>query len=131
MWIILLLLFTGCQKYYVEVYKERVSRETLASTFAESPDPRQKNPPHGEKLLVTWRLPKEAVKNPLILVLQVVREDFSEVTEVYPVDKRRGLITYGLEEKKILTYRASIQTLSGDVVEEWTQALWFSVIREE
>jgi hypothetical protein len=131
MWMLLLLLFAGCHKYYVDVKKERIGRDSLASTFVGSPDPLQACPPSGEKLLVSWRLPKEAMEQQLVLVLKLVLRDYEEVTEVYPVLRRRGMIAYGLEERGIVTYKAEIQTVAGEVVEGWEQALWFSVIKEE
>ncbi|MDN3508192.1 MAG: hypothetical protein P0S94_04655 [Simkaniaceae bacterium] len=131
MWILLLLLFTACDKYYVDVKKEQISRATLASSYVGSPDPRQQNPPSGEKLMITWRLPKEALKDPLTLKIQIIYTDFEEETKLLPIDSRRGLHITPLSKKPILSYKAEIVTLSGKEIESWTHQLFFKLIKED
>ena len=111
--------------------KENISRATLASTYVGTPDPQQADPPTGEKLMVTWRLPKDALNNPLTLKLQIIYRDFTEETKLLPIDHRRGLHITPLSQKPILSYQAEIMTLSGKVIESWTHQLFFKLIREE
>ena len=58
----LLFLFSGCQKYYLTVYQEKIDKDSLASTHVGSPDPRQKNPPKGQELIIEWQIPGEILK---------------------------------------------------------------------
>lgn len=130
----LLLLSCGCEKYYLSVKREYVDQSKLASTFVGSPEPRQKNPPKGQELIIEWRLPPDALDEELILVLSVIYKNHSEDTICYPVDRRRGVIIYSLlneDYKKtegFLTYKAEIKSTQGIVVKEWKQQLWVDLI---
>ena len=132
--ILSLLLLCGCEKYYVAVKREYVDQLKLASTFVGSPDPRQKNPPKGQELIIEWRLPQDALDQELTLVLSVIYKNHSEETFCYPVDRRRGVITYALLDEAyrktegFLTYKAEIKTLDGMIVKEWKQQLWVDLI---
>lgn len=132
--ILSLLLLCGCEKYYVAVKREYVDQSKLASTFVGSPDPRQKNPPKGQELIIEWRLPQDALDQKLTLVLSVIYKNHSEETLCYPVDRRRGVITYALLDEAyrktegFLTYKAEIKTLDGMIVKEWKQQLWVDLI---
>lgn len=132
--ILSLLLLCGCEKYYVSVKREYVDQSKLASTFVGSPDPRQKNPPKGQELIIEWRLPQGALDQKLTLVLSVIYKNHSEETLCYPVDRRRGVITYALLDEAyrktegFLTYKAEIKTLDGMIVKEWKQQLWVDLI---
>lgn len=133
----LLLLLTGCEKYYVTVKREYVDRDQLASTFVGSPDPRQKNPPTGQELTIEWRLPPEAMEEELQLELNILYRDYSSATFTYPVDRRRGVVTYALlneeyfERDGLLTYKAEILDSNGKVLKEWKQILWTDLITLE
>ena len=132
--ILLLLLLCGCEKYYLSVKREAVDQTKLASTFVGSPDPRQKNPPRGQELIIEWRLPPDALDQELVLQLDVIYKNHSEKTFCYPVDRRRGAITYALlndeyhETEGFLTYKAEIVTPDGIVLKEWKQQLWVDLI---
>ncbi|NGX51674.1 MAG: hypothetical protein K1060chlam2_01547 [Chlamydiae bacterium] len=135
--ILLLILLSGCEKYYLSVKRESVDRSKLASTFVGSPDPRQKNPPTGEELLLEWRLPRTALKQELTLVLKLIYKNYSEETIRYPVDRRRGVIIFALLDEKyrqtegFLTYKADIITPDGTPLKEWKQQLWVDLITLE
>lgn len=127
----------GCEKYYLTVKREYVDRDQLASTYVGSPDPRQQNPPRGQELTMEWRLPVEAMEEPLTLVLSVLYRDYTQGTFCYPVDRRRGTVTYSLlgdEYTKtggFLTYKAEIMTPNQWVVKQWKQVLWTELITLE
>jgi len=132
--ILLLLLLTGCEKYYLSVKREFVDRSKLASTFVGSPDPLQKDPPKGEELILEWRLPPHALDQELTLLLKVIYKNYSEETICFPVDRRRGVFTYPLLNEKyhetegFLTYKADIKTQDGTLLKEWKQQLWVDLI---
>ena len=130
-------LLTGCEKYYVTVKREYVDRDQLASTFVGSPDPRQKNPPTGQELTIEWRLPPEVMNEKLQLELSILYRDYSRATFTYPVDRRRGVVTYALlneeyfERDGLLTYKAEILDSDGKILKEWKQILWTDLITLE
>ena len=114
-----------------------VDRDQLASTYVGSPDPRQKNPPSGQELIIEWRLPPEAIKETLRLQLSLLYRDYTQETVCYPIAKRRGAITYALLNKKFkekrgfITYKAEIVDEQGEVIKEWKQLLWTDLITIE
>jgi hypothetical protein len=132
--IFLFLLCFSCEKYYLSVKREAVDRMKLASTFVGSPDPLQKNPPKGQELILEWRLPEEALQEELVLVLSVIYKNHTEEKICYPIDRRRGVITYsvlGSDYKKtdgFLTYKAEILNKDDSVIKQWKQQLWTDLI---
>lgn len=129
---IFLIFILGCIQYSLSVKKESVNRESLASTFVGSPDPRQANPPFGQQLIIGWRVPK----NPrdLKLVLHVLYKNYEQEVLEFPIVKRRGMEIYSLqgaryaETKGFLTYKAEIQNEEGEVLDLWKQQLWVELI---
>lgn len=91
----------------------------------------------GQKLFVEWNLPSDDVKKGLILTLKIIFRNYQEETISYAIDRRRGWITYELlderfyETKGLLTYKADIATIEGEVVKEWKQQLWVNLIKLE
>lgn len=130
----LLLMLSGCEKYYVSVKRETVDRDCLASTFVGSPDPRQKKPPKGQELMIEWRLPESVMDEKFTLVLDVFYKNDSVETFYYPVEKRRGMVTYALLDEKykekggLLTYKAEIRNEKEKIFKQWKQQLWTELI---
>lgn len=124
----------SCEKYYLTVKREYIDQSVLASTFVGSPDPRQNDPPKGQELIIEWRLAPGALDQKLVLVLKVLYRDYTQETFFYPVDRRRGVVTYYLlndehkQRRGFLTYKAEITTLEGAVVHKWQQKLWTDLI---
>ena len=132
--IALFLLLFGCEKYYLSVTREAVDRARLASTFVRSPDPRQENPPRGQELTIEWRLPESDLEEGLTLVLSIIYKNHSQDTICYPVNKRRGVLTYSLlgedfkQTEGLLTYKVEILQKDHTVIKEWKQQLWTELI---
>jgi len=129
-----LLLLLGCEKYYLSVKREYIDQSALASSFVGSPDPRQKNPPKGQELIMEWRLPQGALDQQLMLVLKVLYRNYTQETICYSVERRRGVATYSLlndeyrQREGFLTYKAEITTLDGEVIQQWKQQRWTEII---
>ena len=132
--IFLFLFCFSCEKYYLSVKREAVDRMKLASTFVGSPDPRQKNPPKGQELILEWRLPEQALQEELVLVLSVIYKNHTEEKIRYPINRRRGVITYSVlgndykETEGFLTYKAEILNKDQSVIKQWKQQLWTDLI---
>ncbi|MCB1115208.1 MAG: hypothetical protein KDK71_01965, partial [Chlamydiia bacterium] len=107
--------------------RETVDRDCLASTFVGSPDPRQKKPPKGQELMIEWRLPESVMDEKFTLVLDVFYKNDSVETFYYPVEKRRGMVTYALLDEKykekggLLTYKAEIRNEKEKIFKQWKQ----------
>ncbi len=133
----LILVASSCQKYYLTIYQERVDKDSLASTYVGSPDPRQKNPPKGQELILEWQIPKEVLDKKPSIHLQIIYKDYSEAQKIYPITHKTGYVVYtlvGKEFKKtkgLLAYKAELQTEDGEVFRVWQHQLWVNIIRLE
>jgi hypothetical protein len=127
-------LCAGCQKYYISISQDRVDRDFLASTQAKTPDPRQENPPLGERLIIEWQLPRSLLEQEPSLHLHVIYKNYTEKVFVYPVHHRLDYVVYSLldqeyqESKGILTYKADVQTQEGKSFVDWKHQLWTNLI---
>lgn len=99
----------------------------LASTHIGTPDPRQKHPPQGQRLLVTWKFPTSIFDQGLRLVLTARHWDQSEELIEYPLTKR-----WSYEEFyfpcKLLTYKIEIFNTCGELVDLWEHHFWTELI---
>lgn len=135
--LLLLISFSSCQKYGLEVRRQRVDQTYLASTHVGSPDPRQECPPCGQMVVIEWWVPRELLcQNPKIC-LHLVLWDYTQRTVVFPIDKRIGYETYFVIGKDfestcgIITYKAEIITEDGCVFRDWKHQLWVDLIQIE
>ena len=130
-----LLFLTSCQKYYLHVHNETVNVNSLASTFVQSPDPLQKDPPVGRRLILEWKLPKNAIEEALSLDLRIIYKNYEEETLHFAIDRKRGVVFFPLlgeeykKKKGFLTYRAEIKNKDGKILDEWKQQMWIDLIR--
>ncbi len=131
----LLVCLTGCGRSYLTVRQEWVDSRYLASTYVATPDPRQANPPIGQKLILHYWVPSWVLEKNPTLVLQIIHWDFTEEIVKYPLKKRIGYETYALLNKKyeetegLLTYRAQIVTDDQQIFSEWKHQLWVNLIQ--
>jgi len=131
-------LLVGCQKYYLSICQEKVDETSLASTYVGTPDPQQKNPPEGERLILEWQVPQEILRQHPYIELQVVYRNHEEETVVFsPISYRTGYVVHSLTGKKyeekrgFLCYQAEIKTEEGIAFRSWKHQLWVKPIRVE
>lgn len=128
------LLLSGCDKYFVSVSQQKINASYLASTHVNTPDPRREHPPIGQMLVIEWQVPEEILNKRPKILLDVIFWNYTEETETFPIVDRAGTVTYSLldaeyEKKKgILTYKAEIVTEDGEVFREWRHQLWVKLI---
>lgn len=115
---------TGCYKDYLYVQQEWVDANFLASTKVETPDPRQKDPPRGPRLVVAWDFPKSLFQAPMTLVTTVRFWDQKEEVIQYPMDRRRDITSFFFENRRILTYRVDVLNAQGATVSTWEHHFW-------
>ena len=127
----------GCQKYYISIVQDEVDKNSLASSSVHTPDPRQSNPPMGDRLIVEWQLPKDLLGKQPCLRLYVLYKNYTEELFVYPIAHRTDYIAYTLsgeeykQKKGILTYRAQVCLEDGEVFRDWKHQLWAKLITVE
>jgi hypothetical protein len=125
---ILILFTTSCYKEHLYVQQEWVDRNSLASTKVNTPDPRQANPPEGERLLVAWRFPKYLIYQEIDLILTVRFWDNSEEIIHHPISKTHGNASFNFFGEKILTYRIQAVNAQGEVIQNWEHHFWTELI---
>lgn len=121
----------SCSTGYLNVKKMRIDSDSLASTFARSPDPQKFCPPSGQKLVVEWFLPKHCTPEAMHVKLDVVYKDLTQESFEYPISSRLGYIDYALmgeefcEKRGILTYKVAIIDEEGKVLKSYANRMWF------
>jgi hypothetical protein len=127
-WVFLLSTLVSCYKNHLYVQQEWVDPNFLASSKVGTPDPRQANPPTGQRLLVGWRFPQYLVGAGLKLVLTARLWDNSEEVICRPIEESRGSAVFKFYGKKILTYRFQVVDCKGDMIETWEHHFWTELI---
>jgi len=125
-----LILLVSCQKYTVNVKKQTITKDQIASHFAHTPDPENENFTPYERYLVRWNIKKW--QENLTLKLQLITQDFSEKELSYPITKRAGRHLFILGKgPKTITYRAFVETGEGIVLSQTQHALFFKLIADK
>ncbi len=107
--------------------QEWVDRNFLASTHVGTPDPRQCDPPEGQRLLIAWDFPRSYFSCGLTLVATVRFWNEEQVTRTIPLLRRRGYQAFFFPDEKILTYRVDVIS-NGEIVESWLHQFWTELI---
>ena len=132
--LLLLSLLTGCSNYRLDIVKQTITPELLASTFVKSPDPRQKHPSHGEELFISWRLHPDELQPPLHLIVDLIFCDLSQKRLSYSLFKKNGMINYVLLDEEyektggLLTYKAKIINRHNELLQKWSPLFWVDLI---
>lgn len=129
-----LLALSACRQSYLSVQQEWIDGRYLASTHVNTPDPRQANPPYGQRLLIHWWVPSDILDHSPNLVLEVIFKNFTQKKVVFPLRHRTGQKIFSLlndeyhEKHGLLAWRAQIVTEDGSVFKEWKHQLWVKLI---
>ncbi len=128
---------SSCSRYYLSVEKEKVNATYLASSVVNTPDPRSKNPPLGEKFIVEWYLSKAIMKKHPYINLDVLYWNYTQERIKLPIKNNLGYATYDIlgdaffSKKGVLAYKAEIVDEEGTVVKTWKHQLWVNVIKPQ
>ncbi len=123
-----LLFSSGCYRHHLYVQQEWVDRNSLASSHVNTPDPRQCDPPEGQRLLVAWQFPKSYFCRDLTIVATVRFWDDTQLVEKIPVIRKRSYKALFYSNQKILTYRVEVVTKEGEILETWQHQFWTELI---
>jgi hypothetical protein len=134
--LLLVLLFGGvsCNKQYLSVHTDYISHRTLASYYVNTPDPLLNDPPIGQRLILSWSIPKCTIPgNDLKLRIYIRFWNRQQIVKVEPITKQRGTVVYTLmnedyiSARGIMSYKAEI--VDDDVIiAEWKHQIWTEVI---
>ena len=118
------LLCCGCYRHHLYVQQEHVDRGFLASSYVNTPDPRQKDPPEGQRLLIAWDFPRSIFKKELLLSATVRFWDDTEQERIEPIQRKRGSHAFYFPKKRILTYRVQVISKDQEIIETWKHHFW-------
>lgn len=124
----------GCSSSHLSVRTEYLSRESLASYYADTPDPQLEDPPIGQRLIISWCVPRAYLAYPDLHLRLIVRlHNREEISQLYAINQLFGTYVYEVEGKDYLesggitTYKVDLMT--GDtVLDEWEHPLWVELI---
>jgi hypothetical protein len=133
-WIALLFLLTSCYKGHLYVQQEWIEKEWLASSRVLTPDPRQENPPQGQRLLIAWDFPKSLFQQGLTVQATVRLWDNTQTVHTYPIERKRSFTSFFFPHRpetddRILTYKVQVINQEGKIVETWEHQFWTELIQ--
>src|ERR1700733_9665141 len=133
---LIFVLLTGCSlpPSSLTVHTDYLSRESLASYYVNTPDPRLNNPPIGQRLIVNWSVPKQYLKTYALRLEMILRFRNREETRLsVPIDKSAGTYIYAvmneeyLATKGILTYKIDLMA-DDTLLNGWKHQIWTDLI---
>lgn len=105
-----------------------MDREFLASSHVGTPDPRQKNPPKGQRLLIAWDFPRSLFREELSLKATVRLWDQTEKVFFIPLERKRDAVALSFPCDKILTYQVQVFNREKEEIEKWDHQFWTPLI---
>lgn len=127
---LLMLLLSSCYKDNLYVQQEWVDKSYLASSYVKTPDPRDKKPQIGQKIIISWDFPLSEYKKDLTIVLFVRFWNQTQKELTYKIERKRGYTDFFFENinreqnKKILTYRLDVVDKNNEIIRTWKHQLW-------
>lgn len=121
----------SCYKNNLYVQQQKMDKDFLASTYVKTPDPRQENPPHGERLVINWDFSFDDFQKKLTLLLKVLYWNNLQESFFYPIERIRDYKTFYFDhakDQRILTYIIEIITEEGEIIRTWQHQLWTKLI---
>jgi len=133
-WLLISFLLYSCSNSPLTVQTDYLSHKDLASYYVDTPDPRQNFPTIGQRLIVSWSIPKSylAYEN-LHLCVTIRFRNREEVIEIFDILQTRGTYVFTLlnndfiAKKGILTYKVDLIG-SGLILAEWRHKIWTDLI---
>ncbi len=127
-------LLSSCTCNLLTVHTDYVSRDNLASYHVGTPDPLLNNPPIGQRLLISWSLPKAYMYyESLHLEIHLRYRNREEATQTVDLLKNSGMIIFSLlneayfETEGILSYKIDLIG-NGEILEHWQHQIWADLI---
>ncbi|MEC7839160.1 MAG: hypothetical protein VX777_03875 [Chlamydiota bacterium] len=129
-----LLILTSCNKNLLRVQVDYISKESLASYHVGTPDPRLIYPPVGQRMIISWLIPKQHFDtNDITIKVTMHFGDHSIDTLNITPKNAMGMYVYCLLNDRyydkcgFLTYKAEV-CCNGMVIEKWQHHLWTELI---
>ncbi len=131
--LVLLPFLLSCTSDRVTAHMEYLSQKSLASYHVETPDPCLNDPPMGQRILISWLIPKKDFCHEYRIKLTLRFCNRTESTLCLRLNKRHGLYIYRLINQAyfscggVRTYK--IELFKGnELIECWKHQLWAELI---
>lgn len=124
----------SCGGSMLSVQTEYLSHESLASYYVGTPDPRLNHPNIGQRLIISWNVPKYYLcLEDLHLDVTIRFRTRQEITEKVPITSYADTYIYSLMNcdyiatQGILTYKVDLVG-GGAILEEWRHQIWTDLV---
>lgn len=129
-----LIFLSGCTSQHLSVRTEYLGCENLASHHINTPDPSLDCPPNGQRLIISWFIPKSyQTYTDLHLHLTVRFKNREQDERTIVMNSRWGFYLYDLINERycqtggIATYKVEMIG-DGVLLEKWEHPLWVELI---
>ncbi len=124
----------GCStRKHLSVLNEPINQQRLASVHVNAPDPLHELNAHGQRLYVSWALPR-SYKNSQLNGILKVRFNVSEQANIpFKIDRLRGTMTYQIineeyfQKEGIQSYKVQIFS-DGKEIDAYVHSMWTELI---
>lgn len=134
-WLCVAFALSACCTSHLTVQSDYLTIQDLASYYVDTPDPRRNCPTVGQRLIVSWTVPKDYLSyENLRLEITIRFRNREEVKEIFHLTKTRGTYVFTLlnddyfSKRGILTYK--IDLIGNEMIlEEWRHKIWADLIQ--
>lgn len=109
------------------------TEENLASYYVGTPDPDLRKPMIGQRLILTWSLPKKFRLCETYLNIRVRYKNHVEESTRIQINQKKGYYIFCISDEKykesggLQTYQATIEA-DGTIIDSWIHPLWIDLI---
>jgi hypothetical protein len=125
---------TGCMPPpKLSVFSNYLTREDRASYFVGTPDPLLNSPPVGQRLYISWRLPKEYCAKSLVIKAYLRFHDKKQEVVTYSLRNTSGSRVYELlgqdffSSGGLSTFKVELYA-DDKLLDEWRHIMWVELI---
>ena len=129
-----LILLCSCNRPQLIVQTDYITHKDLASFYVGTPDPRLNMPMIGQRLIISWMLPREYLSyENLYLEITIRFRNREEIIEIFDITRAKGTYVFSLlnqdyiDKRGILTYKINLIG-GGYVLKEWKHLIWSDLI---
>lgn len=129
--ILLTLLLTSCARQNLEVYIDTIDADDLASNHVDTPDPNRLCPDLGQKLVITWNLPRSWAIREIRARVRFGNREESYLN--FPLPSSRGVKVFELinddycEKQGIASYIVELYQ-NDELLDTVQHSLWCELI---
>ena len=131
--LLLTLFLLSCSHKHLHVHRQVLSHTQLMSGVIQVNDERNELDIEGERITISWKIPKNQQDREWVLDLELIYNDFTHEVYEIPIIHPRDTYEFQISNKKykikqgIRSYRLALRS-NEDILEEWRHPLWTEII---